>query len=307
MKLINLILFITTYLASPLTLDARTNELQTDSLSEVIVRGKKIGYTKLLKECYSNLTKVTPSNFKQNFSGFSTLTKNDILEFQVNGIIQVDFRNYLTFNDFQIAKDSKYVNKIHRSNQENLTLDPLALLNKLELNELKTIIKSSKYVFKPLRENNEIVELAFAPERLVFESQKEIKSLNNIMEIEGSDEKRFLYKGTIILNKRDLAFEKIVIHLLKSPKNTTVSVINNFKPVDKYLIEEEHFEYQFKKINNYYRIVSFNLNTDWRQIDLGQSNEIGNFKLRERYVLSDKGGVVFNPTKFNLYTISHTN
>lgn len=307
MKLINLILFITTYLVSSFTSNARTNELQTDSLSEVIVRGKKIGYSKLLKECYTNFTKVTPINFKENFLGYSLLTRNDKLQFELHGIIQVDFKNYLIFNDLQISKDSKYVNKIYRSNHENLTLDPLALLSKLELNELKAIIKSSKYVFKPLRENNEIVELAFAPERLVFESQKEIKSLSNIMEIEESDEKRFLYKGTIIINKRDLAFEKIVIHLLKSPKNTTVSVINNFKPVDKYLIEEEHFEYQFKKLNNYYRIVSFNLNTDWRQIGLGQSNEVGNFKLREHYVYSDKGGVVFNPTKFNLYTISHTN
>ena len=307
MKLIYLILFITTYLVSSLTSNARTNEFQADSLSEVIIRGKKIGYSKLLKECFANFTKVTPINFKEKFSGYSLLTRNDKLQFELNGIIQVDFKNYLTFNDFQITKDSKYVNKIHRSNHENLTLDPLALLSKLELNELKAIIKSSKYVFKPLRENNEIVELAFAPEKLFFESQKEIKSLSNIMEIEESDEKRFLYKGTIIINKRDLAFEKIVIHLLKSPKNTTVSVINNFKPVDKYLIEEEHFEYQFKKLNNFYRIVSFNLNTDWRQIDLGQTNEIGNFKLREHYVDSDKGGVVFNPTKFNLYTISHTN
>jgi hypothetical protein len=306
MKLINPLLFLLTFALHPFALDASIIELRSDSLSEVIVKGKKIGYVKLLKDCYANFTKVTPGNFNKDFSGYSVLTRNEKLQFELNGILRVDFVNYLNFNHFFIAKDCKYLNNIRRSKNENLPLYPLALLDKLELSELKTIIKSSKYVFKPLRENNEIVELAFAPERLVFESQKEIKSLSNIMEIEESDKKRFLYKGTIIINKRDLAFEKIVVHLLKSPKNTTVSVIKNFKPFDKYLIEEEHFEYQFKKLNNYYHIVSFNLNTDWRQIDLGQSNEIGNFKLREHYVHSDKGGVVFNPTKFNLYTISHT-
>ena len=103
MKLIYLILFITTYLGSSYTSYARTSELQTDSLSEVIVRGNKIGYSKLLKECYANFTKVTPINFKENFSGYSLLTRNDKLQFELNGIIQVDFKNYLTFNDFQIV------------------------------------------------------------------------------------------------------------------------------------------------------------------------------------------------------------
>ena len=306
MKLINPLLFLLTFALHPFALDASITELRSDSLPEVIVRGKKIGYLKLLKDCYANFTKVTPGNFNQDFSGYSVLTRNEKLQFELNGILRVDFLNYLNFNHFFIAKDCKYLNNIRRSKNEFLTLDPLDIIGKLELDELKSIIKSNKYQFNPIRENNEIVELSFIPKKLVFQSQKEIKSLNNLLELEASDSKRFSYKGTITINKQDLAFEKITIHLLKSNKNTTVSMITNFKASDKYLIEEEHFELQFKKLNNYYRIVSFNLNTDWRQIDLGQSNEIGNFKLREHYVHSDKGGVVFNPTKFNLYTISNT-
>jgi hypothetical protein len=306
MKLIKYALFSLIFGFISFALEANRYDSHSDSLSEVIVRGKKIGYSKLLKDCYANFSKITPSNFNQDFSGHSVLTRNASLQFELNGILRADFGNYLNYNHFLIANDCKYSNKIRRSKYERLTLYPLNIFNKLELNELKSIIKSNKYQFFPIRENNEIVELSFAPKKLVFQSQNEIKSLNNLLELEASDSKRFLYKGTIIINKQDLAFEKISIQLLKSNKNTTVSIIINFKAADKYLIEEERFELQFKKRNNQYRIVSFDLSTDWRQIDLGQSNEMGKFKLTEHYIDSNKSGIVFNPNKYNTYTISHS-
>ncbi len=287
------------------TYQVTAQELRSDSLSEVIVRAKKIGYAKLLKACYANYLKNTPKNFDQVFKVHSKLSRNEKLQFELKGFLRFDFNNYLAFNHFLISKECKYINILQKNRNENLTLHPLELSSKLELDELKEIFKSNKYQFKSVRENNEFVELAFAPKQLIFQSQIEINSFNDLKDLEISDAKRFLYKGTIRINKRDQAFEELTFHLLKSPKNTTVSLINNFKVADKYLIEEEYFNLQFIKRNNYYRLHSFVLSTDWRQINLGQSNEMGFFKLREHFVDSDQVEVVFNQKQLNRYTILH--
>jgi hypothetical protein len=112
MKLIKYALFSLIFGFISFALEANRYELQSDSLSEVIVRGKKIGYLKLLKDCYANFTKVTPGNFNKDFSGYSVLTRNEKLQFELNGILRVDFVNYLNFNHFFIAKDCKYLNNI---------------------------------------------------------------------------------------------------------------------------------------------------------------------------------------------------
>ena len=160
-----------------IAIKAHINNIKSDSLSEVFVRGKKIGYSKLLKDCFNNYTKVTPQVFIQNFYGQSILTRNEKFQFELNGTIRVDFVNYSNFNHFLLSRDCKYSNKIRRSKNEDLTLYPLNILRKLELQELKSIIRSNKYQFTSIRENNEIVELSFAPKNLIYQPQKELKSL----------------------------------------------------------------------------------------------------------------------------------
>jgi hypothetical protein len=276
-----------------------------DSLPEVFVKGKKIGFSKLLKDCYSNFTTITPKGFKQEFTGQSTLTKNGKVQFDFEGFCLFDFTNYLNYNFILLAQDSKLTNYIEKSKNENLTLYPFEIFKKLDLNELKDIVKSQKYQFNLVVENNEKVEIAFSPKYPIFQKQNEITTLNNLNELELADSKRFYYSGTFTINKIDLAFEKIQIQLLKSNKNTTVSLIKNFKAADKYLILFDKIEMLFKKRNNVYYISTLDYISEWTQIDLGQSNDLGRFKLKEHFVHVEKSNKVYNSNKYDLYTISH--
>ena len=284
---------------------AQSKTIQSDNLPEVIVKGKKIGYAKLVKACYSNFIKRTSLDFSQEFTGFSILTRNEKMQFELRGRILINFENYQNLNYIRLAKQNTFLQNWRSSKEENLTLHPMGFLHKLELEEVKSIIKSNGYQFKAIKENDEIVELAFHPKDPIFQSQKQITNLKNLEELVSEDAKRFYYFGTLKINKRDLAFESIDIHLVKSKKNTTISLIKNFKARDKYQINNEHFQLHFSKNNQMYQLKSIDFKTEWQQIDLGQSKEIGKFQSIAHFDKSLHSKTGYDSVKYNLYTISH--
>lgn len=283
----------------------QANPIRTDSLPEVIVKGKRIGYSKLLKDCYTNFIKNTSHDFSQEFTGFSLLTRNEKSQFELRGRILVNFKDYQNLNYIMLAKEKVYKQNKRDSKNEFLTLYPMNFLDKLELNEVKSVIKSKGYQFKAIVENDEFVELIFYPKNPVFQSQKQILNLKNIEELAAEDAKRFYYFGTLKINKRDLAFESIDIHLVKSNKNTTVSVISNFKAQDKYQINSEHCQLLFAKNKQFYQLKSIDFKTEWQQIDLGQTKELGKFQSIAHFDNAPYSKTVFDSIKYNLYTICH--
>lgn len=284
---------------------AQEKTIRNDSLPEVFVKGKRIGYLELIKESYSNFIRTTPHNFSQEFKGFSILTRNDKSEFELRGGILVDFKDYQNLNYFVLAKQNNYFLKKRISNEENLTLYPMDFLTKLELREIKSIIRSNNYQFKNIKEDEESVELLFYPKKAIFRSQKQITDLKNLEELVSEDAKRFYYFGTLKINKRDLAFERIDIQLMKSTKNTTVSLIKNFKAHDKYLINNEHFQILFNKKQQVYELESIDYKTEWQQLDLGQSKEMGKFQSVAHFENSQNLKTEYSSVKYDLYTICH--
>ena len=283
----------------------QANPIRTDSLPEVIVKGKRIGYSKLVKDCYANFIQNTSHDFSQEFTGFSVLTKNEKSQFELRGRILLNFKDYQNLNYIMLAKEKVYKQNKRESKNENLTLYPMNFLDKLELNEVKSIIKSKGYQFKSIAENDEFVELIFYPKNPIFQSQKQILNLKNIEELAAEDAKRFYYFGTLKINKRDLAFESIDIHLAKSKKNTTVSLISNFKAQDKYQINNEHCQLLFSKNKQFYQLKSIDFKTEWQQIDLGQTKELGKFQSIAHFDNSPLSKTVFDSIKYDLYTICH--
>jgi hypothetical protein len=284
---------------------AQAKTIRIDSLPEVIVKGKRLGYSKLVKECYTNFIRITSHDFSQEFTGFSVLTRNDKSLFELRGRILVNFKDYQNLNYILLAQQNKFLQNKKESKEENLTLYPMGFLNKLELKEVKSIIKSNGYQFKAIKENDEIVELVFYPKDPHFTSQKQITNLKNLEELVSEDAKRFYYFGTLKINKRDLAFESIDIHLVKSKKNTTVSLIKNFKAFDKYQINNEHVQLLFSKNKQFYLLKSIDFRTEWQQIDLGQTKELGKFQSIAHFDNSLHSKTDFDSVKYNLYTISH--
>lgn len=278
---------------------------RSENLPEVIVKGKRIGYLKLLKECYANFTHITPHDFTQEFSGFSVLTRNDQSQFELRGHISIHFNDYQNLNYILLAKQNKFKQNRQEGKEENLTLYPMNFLTKLELKELKSIIKSNNYQFKSINENDESVELLFYPIDPVFHSQKQITSLKNLEELASGDSKRFYYMGSLKINKRDLAFERMDIQLIKSKKNTTVSLVKNFKAKDKYLIKNEHIQLLFIKIKQTYELKSIDYKSEWQQIDLGQSKEMGKFQSIAHFGNSSLSKSDYSFVKYDLYTINH--
>lgn len=283
----------------------QANSIRSDSLPEVIVKGKRIGYSKLVKDCYTNFRRITSHDFSQEFTGFSVLTRNEKSQFELRGRILVNFNDYQNLNYIMLAKQNKYTQNKRESKKENLTLNPMNFLNKLELKEVKSVIKSRGYQFKAIVENDEFVELIFFPNNPVFQSQEQILNLKNIEELETEDAKRFYYFGTLKINKRDLAFESIDIHLTKSKKNTTVSLINNFKALDKYQINSEHCHLLFSKNKQFYQLKSIDFKTEWQQIDLGQTKELGKFQSIAHFDNTPLSKTVFDSIRYDLYTICH--
>jgi hypothetical protein len=283
----------------------QANPIRTDSLPEVIVKGKRIGYSKLVKDCYTNFLRITSHDFSQEFTGFSVLTRNEKSQFELRGHILVNFNDYQNLNYIMLAKQNKYTQNKRESKKENLTLYPMNFLDKLELNEVKSVIKSRAYQFKAITENDEFVELIFYPKNPVFQSQKQILNLKNIEDLETEDTKRFFYFGTLKINKRDLAFENIDIHLVKSIRNTTVSLISNFKAQDKYQINSEHCQLLFSKNKEFYQLKSIDFKTEWQQIDLGQTKELGKFQLIAHFDNAPYSKTVFDVIKYDLFTICH--
>lgn len=283
----------------------QASPIRTDSLPEVIVKGKRIGYSKLLKDCYANFIQNTSHDFSQEFTGFSVLTRNEKSQFELRGRILVNFKDYQNLNYIMLAKEKVYKQNKRESKNENLTLYPMNFLDKLELNEVKSVIKSKGYQFKAIAENDEFVELIFYPKNPVFQSQKQILNLKNIEELAAEDAKRFYYFGTLKINKRDLAFESIDIHLVKSKKNTTVSSIKNFRAFDKYQINSEHCQLLFSKNKQFYQLKSIDFKTEWQQIDLGQTKELGKFQSIAHFDSAPHSKTVFDAIKYNLYTICH--
>jgi hypothetical protein len=284
---------------------AQVNTSRSDNLPEVFVKGKRIGYLKLVKECLANFAHVTPHDFAQEFSGFSDLTRNDQSQFELRGRIAIHFKDYQNLNYILLAKQTNYIQNKRKAKEENLTLYPMNFLTKLELKELKSIIKSNDYQFKVIKENDESVELLFYPIDPVFESQKQITHLKNLEELASEDSKRFYYVGTLKINKRDLAFESVDIQLIKSKKNTTVSLVKNFKAKDKYLIKNEHIQLLFIKNKQAYELKSIDYKSEWQQIDLGQSKEMGKFKSIAHFDNSPNTKTDYSSVKYDLYTISH--
>lgn len=283
----------------------QANPIRTDSLPEVIVKGKRIGYSKLVKDCYTNFLRITSHDFSQEFTGFSVLTRNEKSQFELRGRILINFNDYQNLNYIVLAKEKVHKQNKRESKNEVLTLYPMNFLHKLELKEVKSITKSKGYQFKAIVENDEFVELIFYPKDPVFQSQKQILNLKNIEELETEDAKRFYYFGTLKINKRDLAFESIDIHLVKSKKNTTVSLISNFKTLDKYQINSEHCQLLFSKNKQFYQLKSIDFNTEWQQIDLGQTKELGKFHSIAHFDNSPHSKTVFDSIKYDLYTIRH--
>ncbi len=284
---------------------AQVKTIRNDSLPEVFVKIKRISYLELIKESYSNFIRTTPHNFSQEFIGFSILTRNDHSQFELKGSILVDFKDYQNLNYFVLAKQNNYFQKKRTSKEENLTLYPMDFLTKLELREIKSIIRSNNYQFKAIKENEESVELLFYPKKAIFQSQKQIIDLKNLEELASEDAKRFYYYGTLKINKRDLAFERVDIQLIKSTKNTTVSLIKNFKALDKYLINNEHFQMLFYKKKQVYELESIDYKTEWQQIDLGQSKEMGKFQSIAHFEHSQDLKTAYSSVKYDLYTICH--
>ena len=270
-----------------------------------MVKGKKIGYTKLLKACYANFIQTKSADFSQEFTGFSILTKNEKVQFELSGNMLLNFKNYQNLNYIRLAKQTKFQQNLRVSKEENLTLNPMGFLHKLELKEVKSIVQSKGYQFKAIKENDEIVELVFYPKDPIFQSQKQITNLKNLEELVSEDAKRFYYFGTLRINKRDLAFESIDIHLVKSKKNTTVSLMNNFKARDKYQINNEYVQLLFSKNNLMYQLKSIDFKTEWQQVDLGQSKEIGKFHSIAHFENSSQSKKEYDSVKYDLYSISH--
>lgn len=283
----------------------QASPVRTDSLPEVIVKGKRIGYSKLVKDCYTNFNRITSHDFSQEFTGFSVLTRNEKSQFELRGRILLNFKDYQNLNYIMLAKEKVYKQNKRESKNENLTLYPMNFLDKLELNEVKSVIKSKGYQFKAIAENDEFVELIFYPKNPIFQSQKQILNLKNIEELAAEDSKRFYYFGTLKINKRDLAFESIDIHLVKSKKNTTVSSIKNFRAFDKYQINSEHCRLLFSKNKQFYQLKSIDFKTEWQQIDLGQTKELGKFQSIAHFDNAPYSKTVFDAIKYNLYTICH--
>ena len=109
MKKNHLIIFSFLFLCLSHENSAQAKTIRTDSLPEVIVKGKRVGYSKLVKECYTNFIRTTSHDFSQEFTGFSVLTRNEKSHFELRGRILVNFKDYQNLNYILLAQQNTFL------------------------------------------------------------------------------------------------------------------------------------------------------------------------------------------------------
>ena len=82
-------------------------------------------------------------------------------------------------------------------------------------------------------------------------------------------------------------------------------MISNFKAQDKYQINNEHCQLLFSKNKQFYQLKSIDFKTEWQQIDLGQTKELGKFQSIAHFDNAPHSKTVFDSIKYDLYTIHH--